>query len=488
MTRSPRSAFSILSGHTLIYLVGSLGAKLAAFLLLPLFTPLLTRSEYGILEMTDSTIALLLQLTGFQLDAALTRAYLGTDDGDRRRRIVSTAFLAVIGLTTLAALPLALLARPLAELLLDDPSQAAPLRYAALILVAIVVAEVPLAVLKAERRSVEATGWQLVRLVVELVLKIVFVVSCGFGVAGVLAGQAIAGVAFLLGIAAWLVMRFGCAFDRGEFLAMAKYSAPMVFAGLCQFALHSSDRYLFRAFSNLDELGLYGVAYKLGYAPTGVLLGAFLLVWYPYVFSLRDPEERRRLIARASEFVPSLLVLATLPLVLLAPELVAWLTDEKFHAAWRSVPVVAFAYGFWALFQMLQTPFYVHGKTARTPRITLIAIAVNVCANIVLLPRLGGFGAALSTVLAMIVLCFVARREAERIEPIAIAWTRLLALIPPCAAAALALYPGTTTAPTSLLVRCLVLLLALLWIGVLLLRSTELQSLLAHLRRRGASP
>ena len=88
MTTAPRgSALSVLSGHTLVYLSGTLAARVASIMLLPLFTPLLTRAEVGLIALTDTTIALLLQLVGFQLDAALSRRYLGAADAGGRARV-----------------------------------------------------------------------------------------------------------------------------------------------------------------------------------------------------------------------------------------------------------------------------------------------------------------------------------------------------------------------------------------------------------------
>jgi O-antigen/teichoic acid export membrane protein len=241
---------------------------------------------------------------------------------------------------------------------------------------------------------------------------------------------------------AWQVRRFGLAFDREVLRSMLRYSAPMVLAGLCQFALHSADRFLFGAFSTLDELGGYGIGYKLGYAVTGVLLSAFLLIWYPYVFAVKVDEERREMLGRAAVLVPAALFAASLPVALFAPEIVRALADPKFHEAWRIVPIVAFAYLFWGLFQVLQTPIYVAGRTGELPRFVALAALANIAANAVLLPPLGGLGAALATVFSLAALSWLARRAANRIERFAVDWRRLAILLAPSAACAFALYGG----------------------------------------------
>ncbi len=483
-SKSRHGALSVLSGHTFVYLSGTLAARLASFLLLPLFTPLLLKSDYGLLELTDTTITLLLQLVGFQLDAALSRRYLAATDDAGRRRVVGTASVALTALSVAIAAVLLVFAGPISAVLLDDAAHAPLVRWMAAILVTMVVAEVPLAVLKAERRSVAATVWQLLRLVAELGLKIGLVVGAGLGALGVLEGQGIAGLAFLACVLVWQTARYGVSFDRAELKAMIAYSAPMVAAGLCQFALHSSSRYLFRAFSTLDELGMYGIGFKFGYAPTAVVLSAFLLVWYPFVFGIKDEGERRRLLSQASLFVPALLVLVSLPVALFAPEILALFTDPQYHSAWPLVPPLLFAYLFWGLYQIVQTPFYVAYRTDRSPRVVLIAAVGNVAATIALLPALGAMGAALATIASMALLTVVARAASRRIEPYPIDWARLLTLAVPCAAAAAALYIVPVGSNVSLVVRAATALLACGWLAFFFVRKDERDRMAALLTRR----
>lgn len=483
MSARSGGAFAQLSGHTAVYLAGSLLAKLASLLLIPIFTPKLELAEYGILELADATLGMLLQLVGFQIDAALTRHYVLAEGDEAKRRVVGTAFLTLAGACILAAAPLIVAPAFFADLLLHDRELVTPIRLVGAILVGIVLAEIPLAVLKAERRSIAATGWQIVRLLAELCGKIVLVVGFGLGVTGVLLGQAIPGVLFLLGAAAWMVRRFGLAFDRTVFRSMLSYSAPMVIAGLCQFALHSADRFLFGAFSTLDELGNYGIGYKLGYAVTGVLLSAFLLIWYPFVFAVKDDARRRETLGRCAALVPAALLVASLPVALFAPEIVRGLADPKFHESWRIVPIVAFAYLFWGLFQVLQTPIYVAGRTRELPRFVALAALANVVANMLLLPRFGGIGAALATVFSLALLAVLARRVANRIEPFAVDWTRLARLLAPCALCAGALY-GAGGDPIAASWRAALMVAAILWTLLVWIAPAERASAFAVWSRR----
>ncbi len=420
-------ALRTLSFHTIIYLVGQMASRVAAFLLLPIFTPRLTREDYGRLEIADFVLLLALQIVGFQLDAALTRFHARAGDPEHKRDVVTTCFRAVTLLACLAGGALYAAAEPVARAAFGSSADAPLVRLVAIVLAATCVVEVALSVLKAEQRSMANTTVSLVRLVLELCAKIALVVGFGLGAFGVLAGQA--GVAALgaLLAASWLGVRHRGRFDRALLRELVVFSAPMVLSGLCQFALHTSDRWLLKSFCGLADTGLYGIGYKFGYAVNAVVLSAFLLIWYPFIFAVKDDAERRTVLGRALTHVPALVTAMSLPLALLSPEIVRGFTDEHFHDAWRFVPAVAFAYVFWAAFQIAQTPFYVHGKTRSVPRLVLIGATVNIGLNLMLLPTIGVDAAAWTTAIALAVLAGETWVSASRLEAMRVRATAVIA-------------------------------------------------------------
>lgn len=482
-------ALRTLSFHTIVYLVGQLASRLAAFFLLPLFTPLLTREDYGRLEIADFVLLLALQLVGFQLDAALTRFHARATDPATKRDVVTTCFRAVTLLACLSGGALYAAAEPIARVAFRSVEDASLVRLVAVVLTATCVVEVALSVLKAEQRSFANTTVSLVRLVLELTAKIVLVVGFALGAFGVLAGQAAVAVLGAVLAALWLSVRHRGRFDGRLLRELVVFSAPMVVSGLCQFALHTSDRWLLNTFCGLGDTGLYGIGYKFGYAVNAVVLSAFLLIWYPYIFALTDERERRDVIARALVHIPALVTGLSLPLVLLSPELVSLFTDARFHDAWRFVPVVAFAYVFWAAFQIAQTPFYVHGLTRAVPRLVLLAAAVNIGLNLLLLPTFGVDAAAWTTAVALAVLAAETWRTASKLEPMPLRASRLVFPVACWIAALTACFALDPHAPASLPLRVLLALVAPIALFFVQLDGDErariFRMVRATLRRRG---
>lgn len=464
---APTSALKALSGHTLIYLAGSLCAKLASIVLLPIFTQeeFLSEADYGILEITSTTIAFGLMLLGFQLDAAISRHYFEDEDEDRRKRVISTAFVSLAILSVSVAIPMALSSKWLAHHWLERDDLPNVMALVAAVLVSMVLTEVPLTALKTERRSVAVTGWLLLRLLLEIGLKIGFVVSLYWGVTGVMAGQALAGWIFLIGFSAWTIRRFGARLDVDILRSMVRFSAPMVLAGVGQFALHNADRFMLKELSTDEQLGLYGVGYMFGYAVTSVVLSAFLLIWYPFIFAQKDEREQLRIQGAATLHIPTLILLLSLPVALFAPEIIRLLTSKtEFFAAWQYIPVILASYLFWGLFQVAQTPFYLRKRTADLPRVVVIATAANIGLNFLLIPTMGAMGAALATLFALLLLALLVLRAARSLQEVPVEWHRTAAPICITALAGVVLYAIPQDSPWSLGARIAVLIGGSLWL------------------------
>jgi O-antigen/teichoic acid export membrane protein len=433
-----RAALQKLSRHTLVYSLAEQLSRLAGFLLLPLITDYLGEAEFGTRELLATTIALLAQLAGVNVSAAMSRYYFDERTPAGRGSVISTSILAVAAAAGavggLALLSAGLWARVLPS---NSPDLDLLLRIAFGIFVLQVVREVQNKALQTQERSVLYGSLAFSKLLVEIGLQILFLVGFGWGLAGLLWAVLAAEALFVAITSAILLPSIGLSFSKPVFAGLFAYSLPLVPNGLLQFCLHSADRYFVGSLGSDRALGLYALAYKLGYLPNYVVLGPFLLIWYPFVFSLESDAKRREMIARLAPIFMLFMTAATLAVGLFAEPLVALAASrESFHTAWTSVPVVAFGYWLWGLFQILQTGFYVTKATGHLPRLTAAAAIVNAFLNFTLIPALGYFGAAVATALTFAALCWSTERSVRATFEVAYPWARILA---PAFAAAAAL-------------------------------------------------
>jgi O-antigen/teichoic acid export membrane protein len=432
-----RAAIAKLSRHTLTYAAADQVSRLASFLLLPLVTGYLEPSEYGARELLATTLAVLAQAAGLNVTTAISRFYFEQPTEARRRALVSTTFLSVGGLACFFALLLWLLAPAVARLL---PTEIADLPHLLRISLGIFVfqmlREALNKALQTQERSALYGALSVSKLVVEIGLQVYFLVVLRAGLEGLLWAVLIAEGLFALLTAAILLPRVGLGFSTSMVVLLFGFALPLVPQGMLQFCLHSADKYMVGALGSDTALGVYTLGYKLGQVPNFLVLGPFLLIWYPFVFSVADDDRRRELLRRLAPYVLWPLSLVAFAVAIFAPELVrAAAGRSDFHPAWVAVPFVAFGYWFWGLFQILQTGFYVRKTTRPLPVLAAAGVAVNLFLNVVLIPALGFVGAAVATSITFAALSWTTALQVRDVYPVAHAWGRILG--PALAAAAL---------------------------------------------------
>jgi O-antigen/teichoic acid export membrane protein len=214
---------------------------------------------------------------------------------------------------------------------------------------------------------------------------------------GLIIGQGAAGLVGLLALrpdwsALAAIQRYG-----GAFL----FGLPMVPQQLSGFILGLGDRVVVRHDLGSAAVGRYAVAYNLGNLGF-ILLVLINQVWMPRIYKVADRAARARLLASSRDTMNVLLIPVVCGLAAGAPLVLGIWVPPSFHPA-QLTPIVAiiaictFPFGqFVANLRALMS----EGLTGRAAMATLIAAAVNIGLNVLMVPFLGITGSAIATVLS----------------------------------------------------------------------------------------
>jgi O-antigen/teichoic acid export membrane protein len=175
---------------------------------------------------------------------------------------------------------------------------------------------------------------------------------------------------------------------------MLSFSFPLVFSGIFIWANLYSDRFLIEYFLGLDALGVYGVAVRLS-AMTGLLMLGVQGAMMPLVYSNLNDPKTPYYVGHIFRFF--LVIAATLVFFVsvFSFEIIRIMTTPKFFDAQIILPVMMVA--------SLATNMYIFApglgiarKTTQIAAIGLVALSLNISLNIILIPKLGLLGAAVS--------------------------------------------------------------------------------------------
>jgi O-antigen/teichoic acid export membrane protein len=202
---------------------------------------------------------------------------------------------------------------------------------------------------------------------------------------------------------------------------------PLVPSGVFQFCLHSSDRYLLGWITEgTEQVGIYGLAHKLGYVPNYLVVTPFLLVWYPFLFSLADERKQALICGRLLPVFMLAMTGVVFLLSLFAQDIVQTLAGRPgYHEAWKAIPVISLGYWFWSMFHMSQSGLYVKRHTASVMWLSGAAVLVNLYLNLLLIPLYGFMGAAISTAATFGVLVMTTRAKSQEVFPIEVEWRKV---------------------------------------------------------------
>lgn len=482
-------ALQRLARHSAIYAAGPALQKLVGFLLLPFITATIGgAAQYGILEMGGVTLAIAAQVLGVNLLHGMTRFYAEAATPRERGEVVSTTLWILAGTTGFAAV-LALIFPELASQILvgtRTETKAAMVVFA--ILFAQTVGQVGLRWLQANEKSGTYVAITTGKTLLEVGIKIVLLLA-GMGSLGALLSILGGEIVVAVGLTIVLAFRCGLRFAPAVARKLAVYSLPLIGSGLFMFVLHQADRWFVQRLHGEAAVGVYGIGYKLGAMGNAVVLEAFGLIWFPFIFALANEEQARLVCRKVATYAAAGFAFLTLALALYADEIVRLMAAPEYAGAARTLPIIAFGYLFWALFQVLHTTFYLRKRTGHVAWLVGGAALLNLALNAALVPSHGAMGAAWATLTSFAALAIATWVVAERVWPVGFEVVRIAA--PVLLAAALAWAATalpTTFSGTSTAVAKIALLLGFpaLLVGCGFLDRAEkekIKSLLAGLRR-----
>ena len=471
----------LLFRDTGVYLTGNLLQKAAGFVLIPLYTHYLTTAQYGLLELANTVVNLLLVAAAFGVPGAVNKCFQRDCAGETdRRRLGGTALL--FTLVTGAALLLVgwSLQGVLAPVLFSGPEGPLVYRYMLVWLFFAELAAIPFEILRTQGRSKAFLATSLMQLATQFTVSFYLVRFAGMEVAGVLLGNLSGFVAVGL-VSAWLLRgAIAWSWDRRLLRALTAFGVSMIPVFLSGWVMDASDRFFLQALASLSAVGIYALGYKFGALVNLLVSVPFQRAWTPLFFGMAGEKSAPRSLARVTTYFGAAMAFCTLGLSVAVPPFLRVGTAPEFHSAGRIVPLICLAYALGGMANCLGSGLVVSHRVRLIALFSTLSAIANLALNFLLIPPLGMYGAALSTVIAFAGQLWGILYALSKYYPLPLEWGRLAgvtfaALVPLGGSFALPALPLIWDIPARLA------LLALFPILVILMRLPEAEEV-ARLR------
>ena len=408
-----------LAYNSLVYGIGGTLSQFAGFLLVPIYTHLLTPEDYGIMAVigTSAAIVKIVFECGFGGCAA---RYFHDYTIEERKRFFGSVVLAQLVATGVLTLIIVALAGGASRGLLGRPDRALYIQLAAVRIYLALIALVPGVIFRMREQVGLAAGTSLVSALTDIALSLFFVVGLRMGLLGVyLGGLCSAALSGLL-YGYFLVREIRFVIEWPSVRKALIFGLPLIPHLLATWTLNFSDRMFLQHFTTTTETGLYSLGYNFGMIMFFVV-STINTAWVPYFYQLnreQGVDAARALIARLLTYYTVVVGLFALVLAVFGGDLLRLMAAESFWRAAQLVPIVVAAYFIHGLYYMMVNGIYYADQTRLLPLVTGVAAAVNFGANILLIPRIGMMGAAWATLVALAVMAVLTFVLAQRVYPI----------------------------------------------------------------------
>jgi O-antigen/teichoic acid export membrane protein len=421
--RQLRELFS----DTIIYGISTVVARFVNYLLVPFYTDVFSRAQYGVVSLVYAAIAFLNVVFTIGMESAYIRY---AKDREESRNIFKTLQIALFAVSTILVGVLWMAEPWITPLLELDQDTTGIFLMMLGILWFDTLGIVPFAELRLIRRSILFAILRSGHVAINLALNFYLILGLGFGIEAVFLSNLIASV--LTTFAIWL---FTLPMMNGswssEWMNKAfQFGWPFVPAGIGFVINEMFDRFFLKGMDPdtviqlygaditvLEVVGVYSACYKLAVFML-LLVQMFRMAWHPFFMRHSDTPEALQVFAKvfgwfnlAAAAIYITVSLFTQEIVSIrVPILDATLIDSEYWMGLHIVPWLLLAYWFHGWYLNFTAGIFIRNKTKALPVVTLIGAVITIVGNIVLIPYLGMMGSAVATLMSYSVMAMLLYR------------------------------------------------------------------------------
>jgi O-antigen/teichoic acid export membrane protein len=380
------------------YAVPALFSRSLSLILVPVYTRVLNPADYGSLDLMMIFASIANLTIALEVSQGLARFFASEPNLDRKVVLASTAFWFTCGCYALFTALMLVLSPTLASLVMGQAGLELPFKIGS---VYISINGIFLLIQNQLRWELRSLDYALISLLLSIVTAIAtfwLAFSWHLGLEGLLVGMLL-GCLSATGLGLWMLRKsFRVRFDFSCLREMLAFSTPLVFSGFAIWASLYIDRIMINHFLSVDEVGLYGIGYRLS-SIAGLITVGFQGALTPLIYAHYQKAETPLQIERIFRIFLAIALSVYLFLVIFSKDILTLFVTPAFYA---SSSVVIFLTPAILLSNMyiFSPGIAIAKKTHLTILINIAGAGLNFILNFILIPRFGIVGAGMANLIS----------------------------------------------------------------------------------------
>lgn len=382
-----------------IFALGALGSKLITFMLLPLYTHILTTDEYGISDLIFTLGQLLLPFVSLAIFNGLLRYGLMRDVKPQDALCCATRVF-VFG---------SILAIFLTPLLRIIPSIGVWRWFLCAYVISSFAVSNSLVYLKVKDKNKLYALLSILQTLILVVCNIIFLIFLDFGVRGYLLSYIISNFVTVL-CACVLGGMFNdlreAQYHSSLMKAMVLFSLPYILNDVSWWAINSSNKILIEFMIGSAALGIYTTASKIP-SLINVVSSIFTQAWGLSAIKEYDSTNDTTFYSNVFNYFFITIFGVCIGVVSIIKVFMNVFVGDNFYEAWQYIPLLLLGAVFAAISAFSGSLLGAMKKSQNLMWTTLVAGVVNIIFNLVMIPLCDLWGAAVGTLVANVVVASI---------------------------------------------------------------------------------
>lgn len=406
--------------NTTIVSVGKMCTQLITFFLLPLYTAMLSTEEFGIVDLLNTLVGLLLPIVTFQIEQGVFRFLIDRRD-DRHQQSVLISTTLVIVLLQVAGF--GAIFGVLSFFIKNEYKY-----FLALNLLAHVFSSVLLQVTRGLGDNMNYAKGSFLTAAVTVGLNVLFIVGFKWAAYGMLTatflGHAVCALYVFLSKKIYSYCHFRL-FDKALAKDVLKYSFPLISNMISWWVINASNRTIISGVLGLGANGIFSAAVKFS-SLISTIYSVFNLAWTESASLYIDSDDASSFFSKVFDLVIRLFGSACLGVIVFMPFVFDLLIDAKFGDAYYQIPILMVGALFNVFVSFLGSIYVAKKITSEISKTSIAAAIINVAINLILIKFVGLYAASIGTAvayLAMFIYRFIDSRKYVKLtvdKPLAI--------------------------------------------------------------------
>lgn len=385
--------------NTIIIGIGKFSTQIISFLLLPLYTSILTTEEYGTSDLIITISTFVLPLITLLMEEAMFRFLIDCKNEEDKKSVISQTIIYCV-ISSIIALLIAIV--------IGKIFHVNYMLIGSIYVFTCIISAIRNSLVRGLGKIKVYTIINFITSLIDIVLKVIFIAGLKIGIYGLLLSSIISNtVSSIIIFIAFKIYKYISIsnYDNNLMKKMIKYSIPLVPNSLSWSIINLSDRLVISHEIGTSANGIYSIAYKF---PTlmDTVYGFFYTSWKESSAKAVNDGDKHEFFNKIYKLLSKMMFSISIGIIACLPLVFNIFIKEAYKEAYMYIPILIIATYYNNMSGYFGGIFSAYKDTKIMGTTTIIAAVINLAVNILLIRFIGIYAAAISTLISCMVVYY----------------------------------------------------------------------------------